>query len=169
MGHVKRIAPDAAFLVLTHHDATRLREAASKAGVPDRDFIARSVPSRDMPAFLSAGDFGLSLIEKCFSKLGSSPTKVAEYLGSGMPILVNAGVGDQADLRSHPRACVVIDDVDEASLVRAAKEAVALARRPYGERAAETTRAARAHFALEDVGIARYAELYAALCEGSRP
>jgi len=36
----------------------------------------------------------VSFITPCFSKLGSSPNKTAEYLAMGLPTVLNRGIGD---------------------------------------------------------------------------
>jgi glycosyltransferase involved in cell wall biosynthesis len=121
-----------------------------------------------MPSFLSACDVGLSFILSSFSKAGSSPTKVAEYLACGIPVVLNGDIGDQADLAADRDAAVVIESFAEAHLVAAADRALALAGRPLGERIAAGRAAARERFDLETVGVARYERLYRALGVRSR-
>jgi len=40
-------------------------------------------------------------IKPVYSKQASSPTKLAEILGMGIPVIANAGVGDLDDLFNH--------------------------------------------------------------------
>ena len=168
VGAMKRRDPRVFFLLLSRLDTTKFREALRAEGVGDADFATRAVAPADMPRTLTAGDVGLSLIEPCFSKTGSSPTKVAEYLAAGMPVVVNRGVGDQGDLADSPGACAVIDSLADADVDRGAELALPLARRPYAERSAETHEVARSHFSLTDIGVPRYAALYDALRPTSR-
>ncbi len=149
------------WLVLSRSDTEELRQAAQRYGVPSEEVICRRVPPQEMPDWLAAGDLGLSLIKPCFSKLGSSPTKVAEYLGVGMPVLINAGIGDQEDLAREERACVLARNVEPATLDAAAERAATLL---AGSRAPAVCRElARSEFDVDDVGIARYARLYSEL------
>jgi len=163
VGHLKRRAPETFFLLLSKLDTTKFRELVRAEGLGDADFATRAVAPVDMPSMLTAGDLGLSLIEPCFSKTGSSPTKVAEYLAAGMPVVVNRGVGDQGDLAGSPESCAVIDSLGDGDVERGAELALPLARRPYGERAEATYKVARAHFSLAEVGVPRYAALYESL------
>ena len=39
-------------------------------------------------------NYGLYFIKPCFSKFASSPTKMAEYLALGIPIITNSDIGD---------------------------------------------------------------------------
>jgi glycosyltransferase involved in cell wall biosynthesis len=147
-------------LVLTRAPSDALRSLAAQARL---DVQVHAVASDDMPRMLSAADIGLSLIEPCFSKKGSSPTKVAEYLACGLPVVTNAGVGDQVDLAMDPDACVVIPSLDHGAVSAAAEPAYRLARRPFAERSAAARRVALARFSLDEIGVPRYQALYQAL------
>ena len=167
VGLLRRDRPDAALLVLTHHDSRELVLAARGEGLGDGDVVVRRVAPADMPSALSAGDLGLSFIQPCFSKLGSSPTKVAEYLAAGLPVVVNDGVGDQADLAAEASACVVLPSFEPGSLEAGASQAAAILRSPRPERAAAAHRVASARFSLSEIGIPRYLALYEMLCAAS--
>jgi glycosyltransferase involved in cell wall biosynthesis len=164
VAHVTRLRKDAVFLVLSRADATALRAAAQQEGLAQEAVIVRSVAPTEMPAALAAGDIGLSFIQSCFSKMGSSPTKVAEYLSVGMPIVANGDIGDQGDLTVEREACVILQGFDDDSIRHAARTAVSLAERPYLTRAAATHAVAERRFSLAAIGVPRYAELYREIC-----
>ena len=67
------------WLTPTRHD--RIRTLMRSRGIADRDYTVLGVTPRDVPSYLSASDAGVAFIKPCFSKLASSPTKYAEYLG----------------------------------------------------------------------------------------
>lgn len=152
-----------AVLVLSPSDPTKLEAALVKHRFGPGDVIVRKVAPARMAHHLAAGDIGMSFIQSCFSKKGSSPTKVAEYLASGLAVTLNGDIGDQADLAAEKDACVVLGSYEDAELADAARRAVHLAERPYAARAEATSRVARAHFGLDEVGIPRYARLYRSL------
>jgi len=147
-------------LVLTQSDSSNLRKHLLAEGVLEQDIIIRRVAPSEMPRYLSAGDLALSFIKSCFSKLGSSPTKVAEYLACGLPVVLNGDIGDQAKLAIHPDSCVVLESLTSQALRGAVDAALALASRPVEERAAAALRVALERYSLEDVGVARYERLY---------
>lgn len=155
--------PKLAVVVLSHSDATPFTSKLRAQGFTDDDLIVKNVPPAKMPYYLRAGDVGMSFIQSCFSKKGSSPTKVAEYLASGLVVALNGDIGDQADLGREEKACVVLPSYRQAALAEAASKAVALASVPYQERAGTTWRVARDHFGLEEVGVPRYERLYRAV------
>ncbi len=164
VGLLRRERPDTALLVLTQANAGELVQAARAEGLGEADIVVRSVPPGEMPSALSAGDLGLSFIEPCFSKIGSSPTKVAEYLAAGLSVVVNAEVGDQALLAEDDKACVVLPSFEQGALADGAARAAALLRTPQPERAASASQVARARFSLADLGVPRYLSLYETLC-----
>ncbi len=154
-----------AFVCFTPSDSSSLVAKLSAAGIGQREIVVRKVPPKLMPEYLTVGDIGVSFIQSCFSKKGSSPTKVAEYLACGNVAVVNGDIGDQADLAGEKDACVVLDGFSPAQIDRAARAAVDLASRTFEARVAATVDVARRHFGLEEVGIARYARLYETLVD----
>jgi len=50
------------------------------------------------------------------SELGRSPTRLAEVLACGMPVVVNRGVGDVVDVVTQNRVGIVLDGVDASSI-----------------------------------------------------
>lgn len=141
-------------------DPTKLKAQLADAGFEDADVVVRKVAPADIAAWLCVGDIGLSFIQSCFSKKGSSPTKVAEYLACGLIAVVNGDIGDQSDLRSEESSSVVLDGFTDSELGRGADKAIALGSIPYRDRAPQVVAAARRRFGLEEVGIERYARLY---------
>lgn len=167
--HVRRAAQAASkkvvVVTLSPSDPSRFRSKLEAQGFGDDDLRFLKVAPARMAHLLAAGDIGMSFIQSCFSKKGSSPTKVAEYLASGLVVTLNGDIGDQADLAGEKDACVVLRSYEDRELVDAAKGAVVLATRPHADRAAATTAVARAHFGLAEVGVPRYVRMYRALGE----
>jgi glycosyltransferase involved in cell wall biosynthesis len=157
---VKKLRQKTKFVVLSRADATSLRTLLVHAGFHESDVIQRSVSPDAMPETLPAGDIGLSFIQSCFSKKGSSPTKVAEYLAAGMPVVVNGDIGDQAELRAERNACTVVSGYSEDELRAAAASALTHAHAPFQLRQEATRAAAERHFSLSAIGIPRYVALY---------
>jgi glycosyltransferase involved in cell wall biosynthesis len=137
----------------------RLREL----GVAEDSFFVGKVPPGEAPRYLKASDIAVSFIRACYSKLSSSPTKIAEYLAAGLPIVCNAGVGDVDEVIEGDRVGVVVSEFDDESFLRAL-EAVEALRREEG--LSERSRAsAERRFDIERVGGVRYRRLYRRLDE----
>lgn len=156
----KRAGRPIAFVLLTRAAPGELVGLLKREGLTEDEIVVRSVKPPEMPSYLSLGDIGLSFIKSCFSKKGSSPTKVAEYLACGLPVVLNGDIGDQSDLAEERDACVVVETFSDDELTNAADAALALAVRPLEERVRVGRRVADLRFGLERVGVARYERMY---------
>ena len=95
---IKDLRPDAHFRVLTKSDATPLHEACRGVGLTLDDYSVSSVDHAGAVVELGAMSATLSLVEPGRSSSASCPTKFAESLATGCPVVVNPGVGDCADI-----------------------------------------------------------------------
>ncbi len=111
----------------------------------------------DVPGELHAGDIGLCLIKSSFSKVASAPTRFAEYLAAGMPVVVTRGVGDLESLVEEGGVGVALDGGDDRSLAVAAGQVKRMAQDPGVQ--ARCREVARRHFDV-DLGSRQYARLY---------
>src|SRR5690349_4007385 len=158
---IVRRRADAHLLWLTMGSRERVQELMSARGINGANFSVRAVAPKDMPGYLAAGDVGISYIKRCFSKLASSPTKNGEYLACGLPIVINAGIGDSDRLAQISSAAILVDDVNEESFERAWLAIQNVIDNPQMKTKAREL--AEKEFDLVSVGGARYANLYEAL------
>ena len=86
----RRLDPALLFLVLTQADEDVFRRELARAGVRDEDVRVTRAEPHEVGRYLAAADFGISFIRRCFSKVSSSPTKIGEYLGAGLPVVSSA-------------------------------------------------------------------------------
>lgn len=151
--------PEALLLWLTRANEQRLKGLMRSRGIDEKDYrIVASSPA-GVPSYLSASDIGLSFIKPCFSKLASSPTKYAEYLGCGLPLLINAGVGDSDALITEHHAGVLVKAFSEADYIKAVEEAEEFDHSP-DERRQRMRSISEELFDLQKVGVVAYEDLY---------
>ncbi len=113
----------------------------------------------EMPARIAASHLGLSVLRPDLgvSTRAITPTKLAEFLASGRPVIVNAGLGDMDSLLDAHDCGVIVDDRTEAGLEKATDE---IERLMADEGTPERCRRlAESHFDLER-GVDRLLELY---------
>lgn len=145
-------------LVLTQSDPEAVAARLRALGVPGADFFVGRVRPEDVPRYLRASDLAVSFIKACYSKLSSSPTKIAEYLAGGLPVVCNTGVGDVDEVIEGDRVGVVLREFSDEAYAAALRAADAM-RREGG--LAERCRAtAERRFDLERVGGVKYRRLY---------
>jgi glycosyltransferase involved in cell wall biosynthesis len=111
--------PNAHLLWLTMGRRERVEELMRQYGIGSANFSVHAVPSAEVPSYLSAADAGISFIKPCFSKLASSPTKNAEYLACGLPLILNAGIGDSDALAEKWNVGALVTDFTEGEYTRA--------------------------------------------------
>jgi len=89
--------------------------------------------------------------------LGAMPTKLGEFLATGRPVVVNAGLGDCDTLLPDAGAGVILQGTDDAALERGATDLLDLLVDP--ETPARCRRLAEEHFSL-DRAVATLLEVY---------
>src|SRR5205814_5149326 len=114
------------------------------------DFDVAAVDPYDVPENLQRARLGISLRKPTFSQIAASPTKIAEYLAAGIPVISNVGTGDVDELLQQERVGVLVAEFDRASLETAVTQALGLASDDQTEM--RCRRAARQYFDLVEVG-----------------
>ena len=153
-----RLNPRAHLLWLTNGRPERVRELMRERSVGIDNFSVLSVPSAEVPSYLAAADAGLAFIKRCISKVASSPTKNGEYLACGLPLIINAGVGDSDALIDDFNAGVLIEEFTEDEYQDAAREIERMIQTPGVRERARAV--AERLFDLNVIGGERYAALY---------
>lgn len=155
---------DAHLLWLTTGDPERVRQLMGGRGVGNDQFTIRSVAASEVPSYLSAGDLGLSFIKQCFSKIASSPTKNGEYLACGLPVVINAGIGDSDALVTDWKAGVLVHELDSPGFDNAYTQMTTF----IDDRGAKgrARKIAEKLFDLNEIGGRRYADLYEKVLNG---
>lgn len=157
----RKLDPNVFALFLTHTDPVDIVARLTEAGFSAADFLVAKVDQAEVPAYLCASDIGLSFVRSSYATLSRSPTKIPEYLASGLPVIANAGVGDVDSLIETNRIGAVLPDLDVESYEKALAEVDYLGH--VKEQAIET---AYREFDLETVGGVRYRGIYSKLLGG---
>jgi glycosyltransferase involved in cell wall biosynthesis len=157
---LRRIVPDARLLILNRDSHTFIRERLAAHGLPEEAFELKAVEYARVADEMSRMDAGLFFIRPVFSKTGSAPTKLGEFLGCGIPCLGNAGVGDYAAILEGERVGVALRDFSAAEKEAGVKRLLELLRDPQVRE--RCTSAARLHFSA-DKGAQDYDRLYRSL------
>ncbi len=154
-GVLKAQKPDAFALILTQSEPGMIEPLLQERGYAIGDYLITRVPSAEIPKYLSAADAAVSFIKRCYSKQSSSPTKNAEYLACGLPIIANAGVGDVDSLINGNGIGVLIDGFTDDDY-RAALDSI----ESLGDIRDRCREVARREFDLRVVGGKSYRRLY---------
>ena len=157
------LRPDARWLIINRNEHDYIRERLLAGGVPLEIVELRAADHSQVPAQMVRMHAGVFFIKPVFSKQASAPTKLAEFLGCGIPCLANTGVGDMAAILEGERAGIALTGLDKVSLRQGLERLIELATQPDIQ--ARCVAAAQRHFSLEE-GVTRYRQVYASLGAG---
>jgi glycosyltransferase involved in cell wall biosynthesis len=143
--------------MVTREDHDRLRADAGRAGIPVGKLVMTRAAFDDMPRLMRVMDLGVFFIRVCFSKRASAATKLAEFLGCGVPVVINDGIGDSGEIVRDNRVGVVLSDTtpDRFDATAGALDRLLADR----EAPARCRDLATRLFSLTE-GVAQYARLY---------
>jgi glycosyltransferase involved in cell wall biosynthesis len=144
------------WLTTGNHD--RVRELMSNRNIHGQSFDVCAVSPETVPSYLSAADAGIAFIKPCISKLASSPTKNGEYLACGLPLILNAGIGDSDALVTEWNAGVLVSEFSEVNYGAAIDQIEKLTKDP--EARTKSRAVATQLFDLYSIGAERYSALY---------
>jgi glycosyltransferase involved in cell wall biosynthesis len=145
-------------MILTQSPRQMVVDRLASLGIEADNVLVTQVTPDEVPRYLKAADIAISFIKPCYSKQSSSPTKIAEYLASGLPVVCNSGVGDLDKLIEENNVGTLLREFSPQAYLKALEEIesmrgdVTLAERLRG--------VARQKFDLVTVGGARYRRLY---------
>lgn len=155
-----RARAQARFLIVNRGEHAFIHRRLQHVGIPRESVEVTCSTHDEVPHFIRRMDAAVFFIKPVFSKQASSPTKLAEFLGCGVPCLSNSGVGDMASILQAERVGVAISSFDEVSIQDGLQQLLALASDPHTS--SRCVAAARKHFSLEQ-GVAKYRAIYEAL------
>ncbi len=150
-------------LLLVNESPGRITPLLARAGLAHDDVEVRSVPYAEVPAALAGVTATFCFIRPAPSKVASAATKVSESLALGLPVGVNRGIGDAADIVDGQGVGVVVDPQAPDTFAAAARQLVAMG-------ADDSVRVrcrsvAESRFDLADA-VKRYDLIYAAMVAG---
>jgi len=107
---ILELMPQAFFLGITQSPQV-FRDLLSELGVSPKDYLLTSLPHEQVLETLQMGDVGLLLREESLLNEVSSPTKFAEYLLAGLPVLLTEHAGDYGET-AHRKGLGHLVDLD---------------------------------------------------------
>lgn len=151
--------PDSIFLWITKDDPGYIIAKAKERGIENNIRVQPSERA-DLPNLLSICTASIFFIKPLYSKKASSPTKMAELLGMGIPLICNTNVGDTDEIVLKEGVGMVLKDFTESDYEDAVNQFENLKLVPR-ERLRSV---AKRYFSLEE-GVMRYQQIYKSLLE----
>jgi glycosyltransferase involved in cell wall biosynthesis len=145
-------------MILTQSPRQTVIDRMTSLGIEQENFLVTQVTPDEVPRYLRTADIAISFIKPCYSKQSSSPTKIAEYLASGLPVVCNAGVGDLDKLIDEHRVGALLSEFSQQAYLKALDDIDTM--RGDENLAKRLRDVARREFDLAGVGRTRYRRLY---------
>jgi glycosyltransferase involved in cell wall biosynthesis len=114
--------PTAKFLFITQDDTASILELALHKGIEKNAIIFKNAQRAEVPALISICHYSLFFIMPSYSKLSSSPTKQAEIMAMGVPVVCNAGVGDTQHIVEQYHSGLVVKEFTNDEYIKIAKQ-----------------------------------------------
>ncbi len=152
---VLAIKPGARFLFVSNNGKELVEKACAEQGVSSDCFRFVSADRDEIPALISLANLSVVFIRAGQSKIGCSPTKLAELFACNVPVIANTGVGDlDAIISQQKNGSVIVTDFADATL-RAAVEQVIDTQEKHTLNIRDNSR----EFSLDE-GVIRYNNVY---------
>lgn len=152
--------PDARLLIINQQMHAQIRRQLEVAGVPQDCVEIKAEGYHGVAQEIRRMDAGMFFLKPFPSFRAVAPTKLGEFLASGVPCLSNAGIGDLEEILEGDSVGVVLRAYDRPAKEAAVQRLVELAEQPdIRQRCVET---ARRCFSLEN-GVEAYDRLYRSL------
>jgi glycosyltransferase involved in cell wall biosynthesis len=146
--------PDFKMLILTKDDPSHVQAEAHSFGISSEDIIVTYADRKSLPVYLSLSTCSIFFIRNTFSKKASSPTKHAELMGMGIPVICNV-IGDLGMIIEDTRTGLIIHEFTDLAYQQAIKEMGAL----LSMRKQDIRDASFHYFDLQD-GVSKYLSVY---------
>ena len=162
----KKIKANSHFLVVTQSPEKQTEAVFMNKGIARTDYTVTSAVYSDMPRYLSLADAGIFFIKPVFSKIASSPTKMAEYLACGVPVVINSEIGDTDIMVREYGIGVVADVFNEGAYRKCMDDLMELKKKPDVLKQ-RCRKIAEDCFSLNK-GVASYEKIYSGLICGAK-
>lgn len=154
---IRQLRPGSKLLIVNKGQHEEIRELLGRNSVPADAVELTALDFEDVPNAIRQMHATAFFIQPTFANDARAPTRLAEFLGCGVPCLVNEGSGDVGQIVRERGVGVVVEDLSGIAAASGARKLVELAEDPATQN--RCVRTARDFFSLE-AGITAYDELY---------
>jgi glycosyltransferase involved in cell wall biosynthesis len=157
---LREVRLDAKMLVLNNGAHAYIKDRFIANNISDKVVDVRAADYSQMPHELSKLDAGIFFYKQTFSKKGTAPTKLGEFLACGIPCLTLVGAGDTEEIIENENVGVVLQDLTPQSQKKALHKLLKLKEDPHTK--ARCIQVAQKYFSLEK-GVEAYDRIYRSL------
>ena len=150
----------ARFLFLTIDKPDFIIAKAEAKGLPKEFITIQKAKRAELPALLSISKASVFFIKPSFSKTASSPTKMGELMGMGIPLICNSNVGDVSHIMQDTHAGIVVYSFEKENL-----HSIALEYNDLESFSKEQIRKGAVKWYSLEEGVAKYDSVYQSILD----
>jgi glycosyltransferase involved in cell wall biosynthesis len=155
---LSEVFTNARFMFVTTTPEKEIKSKATKKNILTENIIVIKAERNEVPLFISLFDISVFFILPSFSKIASSPTKQAEVMAMGIPVVCNTNIGDTEDVINQSGAGLLIEKFTTSEYDKVIHRIPFLLKKSKGEIRTQGINM----FSLEK-GVTAYQKIYAAL------
>lgn len=153
---LERSIPGLRLLIVSGESPEPFLTMLKDEGIGDNQVIFTSSQRDELPALLSLAEFSICFYQTSFSRQATSPTKLAELMSMGIPIVCSDNVGDVNEILRKTGSGAVCDPDNTGTWTGAVEQLIHISN---NKSKAEIRQSAIELFDVE-IGITRYDEIY---------
>ena len=151
------LKPNAKILIINKGEHEYIRSTLENFKIPQSAVEIISANHSEVPDLIKKMHATIFFLKPLFSKQAAAPTKLGEFLASGVPCLTNEGVGDMASIINEGRVGKTVNQFTDAAITKGILELIELTQQD--DIITRCNNTARSHFSLKD-GIDSYFKIY---------
>jgi glycosyltransferase involved in cell wall biosynthesis len=128
--------------------------------VPLKKVCLKSSDYSNIPRLINQMSVGIFFIRPTFSKKASCPTKLAEFLSCGVPIITGPGVGDVVEIIQKENVGIILKSFTAAKIRQSFKKIIRLKRKKNISKQCRLV--AKKYFSLEE-GTKKFNQVYCSI------
>ncbi|MBL7931575.1 MAG: glycosyltransferase, partial [Bacteroidia bacterium] len=117
----KEIIPEIKLIIVTKDREELEKILVGYSSEQLKTIISASASYKEIPSYLVAAKASIFFIKPAYSKIASSPTKMAECWSMNLPIITNSGIGDNDLYFKEHQGGVLINDFTKEEYLRACR------------------------------------------------
>ncbi len=152
-----KIKPNAKFLFITKSNTEEIWQWQQEFSIPKNSIILTSCNYQEIPSYIALSHASIFFIVTSLSGKAVSPTKQAEIMSLGLPIVCNAELGDSDKILRETQTGIIPDSYTEKDLKIAAQRLV-----DFQKDSSDIIQVAKEYFSLQ-TAIEKYNAVYQSL------
>jgi glycosyltransferase involved in cell wall biosynthesis len=151
------IKPNAKILIVNKGEHDFIVSTLLNCNVPLSSVEIKSADHSEVPHLIRSMDATIFFLKPLFSKQAAAPTKLGEFLASGVPCLTNQGVGDMASIINTNNIGKTINEFTDEAIRDGIFDLIQLANQK--DIIQRCVQVAEKSFSLKK-GVVKYADIY---------